>query len=76
MAGERERSSLGVFALIGLGSLNLGSLLLGLGVGWFVDRRLDTSPIFTLIGLAVGITAGIVASWFQIRRYFTNAGSS
>jgi ATP synthase protein I len=75
MVRERGRSALGVSTLIRLGSMNLGSLLLGLGVGWFVDRQLDSSPVFVLIGLAVGIAAGLTASWMQIRRYLTNSGS-
>jgi Putative F0F1-ATPase subunit Ca2+/Mg2+ transporter len=64
---------LGLYALIGIGTLNLVSLLAGLGIGWYLDDRLGSFPAATLIGLAVGIAAGLTASWFQIRKYFTDA---
>lgn len=31
----------------------------GGALGWFLDRRLDTGPWLFLIGLALGIAAGI-----------------
>ncbi|MDQ1463896.1 MAG: hypothetical protein QOC73_837 [Actinomycetota bacterium] len=71
--GSEPRRDLGLYALIGIGTLNLVSLLVGLGIGWYLDRRLDSFPAATLIGLAVGVGAGITLSWFQIRKYFTDA---
>jgi Putative F0F1-ATPase subunit Ca2+/Mg2+ transporter len=65
---------LGLYALIGIGTLNLVSLLVGLGIGWYLDGRLRSFPAATLMGLAVGIGAGLTASWFQIRKYFNDAG--
>jgi len=65
---------LGLYALIGIGTLNLVSLLVGLGIGWYLDGRLGSFPAATLIGLAAGIAAGLTASWLQIRKYFTDAG--
>jgi F0F1-type ATP synthase assembly protein I len=73
MTSGPRRPELGLYALIGLGTLNLASLLVGLGTGWYLDGLLHSFPIATLIGLAVGIGAGLTASWFQIRRYFTDA---
>jgi F0F1-type ATP synthase assembly protein I len=72
MTAERGRPELNLYALVGIGTLNLGSLLLGLGIGWVIDGRTSTFPVVTLIGLAVGIAAGLTASWFQIRKYFSN----
>jgi F0F1-type ATP synthase assembly protein I len=72
MTAERGRPELNLYALVGIGTLNLGSLLLGLGIGWFIDGRTSTFPVVTLIGLAVGIAAGLTASWFRIRKYFSN----
>ncbi|UCF91770.1 MAG: AtpZ/AtpI family protein [Desulfobacterales bacterium] len=34
------------------------SIFIGLALGVYLDRRLDTSPWFTLIFLVVGIIAG------------------
>lgn len=72
MTGDRGRPELNLYALVGIGTLNLGSLLLGLGIGWFLDGRIGSFPLCTLVGLAVGIGAGLTASWFQIRKYFNN----
>jgi len=72
MTADRGRPELNLYALVGIGALNLGSLLLGLGIGWFIDSRTSTFPVVTLIGLMVGIAAGLTASWFQIRKYLSN----
>jgi hypothetical protein len=73
MTSAPQRPQLGLYALIGIGTLNLVSLLVGLGIGWFLDGRFHSFPAATLIGLAVGIAAGLTTSWLQIRRYFTDA---
>jgi F0F1-type ATP synthase assembly protein I len=72
MTADRGRPELNLYALVGIGTLNLGSLVLGLGIGWFIDGRIGTFPVVTLIGLMAGIAAGLTASWFQIRKYFSN----
>jgi F0F1-type ATP synthase assembly protein I len=69
MTADRGRRELGLYALVGIGTLNLASLVVGLGAGWFVDSRLGSFPACTLAGLALGIGAGLTASWFQIRKY-------
>lgn len=50
---QRNGSELGT--LLGLGAATAGILLIGLGLGWLVDRLVDTLPAFTLVGLALGI---------------------
>ena len=37
----------------------LAGLLVGTALGWGLDRWLDTSPWFLLIGIGVGFAAGI-----------------
>lgn len=69
---DRGKAELNLYALVGIGALNFGSLLIGLGVGWFVDGRVGSFPVCTLVGLVVGIGAGLVASWLRIRKYFTD----
>lgn len=44
-------------AATGLGFTIVGSLLLCIGGGILLDRWLDTMPIFTLIGVALGLGA-------------------
>jgi len=41
--------------LLGLGAATAGILLVGLGLGWLLDRLVGTLPGFTLGGLAFGI---------------------
>jgi ATP synthase protein I len=44
--------------------LRLGiSVILGVGSGLLVDRWLHTSPIFTLIGMVLGIGAAMYTIW-------------
>jgi len=48
--------SLGFLSSIGI-SLVV-SMLIGLAMGFYLDQWLDTSPMFTLIMLLIGIIAG------------------
>jgi F0F1-type ATP synthase assembly protein I len=44
--------------------LRLGiSVVLGLGLGLIVDNWLRTSPIFTLVGMVLGISAAMYTIW-------------
>jgi F0F1-type ATP synthase assembly protein I len=52
---------------IGLASALMIGIALGIGVG--VDAWLHSSPIATLIGLAVGILAAVGSTVRQIRRF-------
>ena len=71
MANNRGRPEFNLYALVGIGAINVGSLLIGLVVGWLIDGRTGTFPVGTLVGLLIGIIAGLTASWFRIRDYFT-----
>jgi hypothetical protein len=62
-------SSLSLSTLAGLGLANACSLAAGLGLGHYLDGRLDTGPVFVLIGIAAGLALGLVGSFVQIRRY-------
>ena len=47
-------------ALLGQVGLTISlSILLGIVAGLFVDSKLHTSPIATLIGLLLGLAAGV-----------------
>ncbi|HTM22951.1 MAG TPA: AtpZ/AtpI family protein [Kofleriaceae bacterium] len=39
------------------------SVLLGLAIGWWIDGRLGTAPLFTLMFLGFGLAAGFRAVW-------------
>lgn len=38
------------------------SLLIPLGIGLWLDRRLDTTPLFIVVGMIVGILAATVGT--------------
>ena len=50
-----DRSGLGLaLRLLGLGWYVALCIILGVGAGLWLDRRLDTLPLFTLIGVVLG----------------------
>lgn len=48
---------LGWSDLLGLGFVAAGTLAAGIALGWLIDDALGTSPIFILIGVALGVVA-------------------
>jgi F0F1-type ATP synthase assembly protein I len=42
---------------LGLGTTLAGSVLLGVGAGYWLDSRLDTRPVFFLVGAVLGMLA-------------------
>ncbi|MPZ62262.1 MAG: hypothetical protein GEU93_13405 [Propionibacteriales bacterium] len=66
---ERGKQTLDVIALIGIGAYNVACLLGGFGLGWLADGWLDTMPVFTMVGLALGIGGGVMGTWFRIRPF-------
>jgi F0F1-type ATP synthase assembly protein I len=53
--------------LVGLGGLLTGAVVVGLVGGLVVDDRAGTSPVFTLVGIGLGIVAGGVGFWVRVR---------
>jgi hypothetical protein len=66
--GPRRRRP-DVWRLIGLGTMNALCLVVGMGLGWLIDRRLTSTPLFTLAGLVVGIAVAIVVTWREMRGF-------
>jgi F0F1-type ATP synthase assembly protein I len=56
-------------AYAGIGMTNALCLLGGGALGWFLDRALATLPLFLLVGLAVGVALGVLATRAELRRY-------
>ena len=67
MADERSDAALRGRDLIGLGGLLVGSVVVCTVLGLVVDRSLDSSPTFTLLGVGVGIVLAVVGFWVRIR---------
>ncbi|TSD93897.1 hypothetical protein FOS14_21680 [Skermania sp. ID1734] len=58
--------------LIGLGATLVGSVVFGLIVGWVLDAVLGTTPLFIMVGLAVGILCAVGSSVVQFRKFMRN----
>ena len=71
MALDSEDSSVGRafgagYAIVGAGFQFAFAILLFLGGGFLVDRWLGTRPVFTLLGVAVGLAAGFYAFLLRV----------
>jgi F0F1-type ATP synthase assembly protein I len=53
--------------LLGLGGLLVGGVVGGLVVGLLLDAWLGTSPVFVLIGIALGIVGACIAFAVKVR---------
>jgi len=76
--GPRNDSAAGLAGrdLIGLGGLLAGSVVVCTALGYLLDQALDSSPVCTLIGIALGILGGIVGFWMRVRSALRDPGSS
>ena len=53
--------------LVGLGGLLAGAVVAGTVLGLLIDSQAGTAPVFTLIGVGLGILAGAVGFWLRVR---------
>jgi F0F1-type ATP synthase assembly protein I len=67
--GSSEPRSAGLRGrdLLGLGGLLVAAVVGGLVIGLLVDDAAGTSPLFVLVGIAVGIVLGAVGFWARVR---------
>jgi F0F1-type ATP synthase assembly protein I len=60
------------FALFSeIGLIILVTTLGGSLVGYWIDKQLNTVPVFVVIGLLIGLTAGARAVYTLIQRFLT-----
>ncbi len=64
-----QRDGPDVSDLLTFGMSIAACLVAGLGVGWLVDTALETLPVFTLIGLALGIVATGLYIYAKLNKY-------
>ncbi len=57
---------------LGLGLQLAVSVLLGFFVGFYIDRRFETLPWFTLGGFSVGLIAGFAGFIYQLKGLKSN----
>jgi F0F1-type ATP synthase assembly protein I len=62
--------------LIGLGGLLAGSVIVCTALGYLLDQVVDSTPVFTLVGIALGMVAGGVGFWLKVRSALRDQGSS
>jgi F0F1-type ATP synthase assembly protein I len=67
MADDRSGNPLRGRDLVGLGGLLVGAVVVGTVIGLLVDHAAGTEPVFTLVGLALGIAGGGLAFWVRVR---------
>src|SRR5262245_54222328 len=70
--GDNKRPQVSDWAgLVLVGQLGLTvaiPILLGIGAGLFIDSKLQSSPIATLLGLLLGLAAGVYGAYRLISR--------
>lgn len=64
---KNNRKVVVVFQVVGVGWYLALSLLAGIIGGWWLDNRLDTLPIFTLIGLVGGSVLAFYGAYRMVR---------
>jgi predicted F0F1-ATPase subunit len=57
---QRPDPTWSALALLGQVGLTISlSMLAGIGIGLFIDHQLNSAPVATLIGLLLGLAAGV-----------------
>jgi len=69
VSDEDDDATIDGWALIGLGSFLVGSVVAGLVLGWFADDIWGSSPVGILVGLSVGVVVAVVGSCVRIASY-------
>jgi F0F1-type ATP synthase assembly protein I len=49
----------------------VGSILIGIFAGRWLDKQWGTDPIFLIIGLFIGLAAGIYSMLISIRKFYS-----
>lgn len=53
--------------LAGLGGFLVGAVVAGLALGLFIDDRAGTEPVFSLVGVFVGILLAVLGFALRVR---------
>ncbi|OLS41207.1 AtpZ/AtpI family protein [Bacillus sp. MRMR6] len=69
---KENRNPFQAYALMSaiLASL-VGSILIGIFTGRWLDKVWGTEPIFLIIGLFIGLAAGVYSMLVTIRKFFS-----
>jgi hypothetical protein len=55
--------------LVGVGSAIAGLIAGGVLLGWFIDSRAGTLPVFVFIGLALGMAGASYYGYVKFRQF-------
>src|SRR5271165_4776259 len=74
-SAESKPGGMGSAMSLGLraGSEFVSAIIVGLGIGWVLDRALGTNPAFLIVFFLIGVAAGV---WNVIRLTSPKAASS
>jgi len=61
-----------LFSAASFGFVLLLSIVVGLGIGVFLDKIFKTHPVFTIIFTALGMASGIYSVFKEIKNYTRN----
>jgi F0F1-type ATP synthase assembly protein I len=64
-----EKPSPSVFTLLGMGVSIALCIALGVWLGIWLDGVTHRSPLFTLLGLLVGIVFAVVTAYVQLKKF-------
>lgn len=70
MADNKRHPFQAMALMSGILSQLVGSILIGIFGGMFLDKKIGTAPLFLIIGLFIGLGAGVYAMIKLINRYF------
>ena len=65
------RSQPNAWDLLTLSGTIAGCVVAGIVAGWLIDRAAGTLPVFIMVGLGIGIVAGVLAAYSKIRSYLS-----
>ncbi|MGH3785958.1 MAG: AtpZ/AtpI family protein [Pseudonocardiaceae bacterium] len=64
-----QRNGPDLSTLLTFGMTTAACLVVSLGLGWLADQALDTLPVFTLTGLALGIVVTCYYVYAKLKQY-------
>lgn len=59
--GSTQASAMGVGVRVGVELV--AALVVGVGIGWYLDKWLQTSPLFLVVFVLLGGAAGVANVW-------------
>ncbi len=65
---RRQQLPEGLGSALRVGVELVSALMVGLGIGWFLDRRLHTKPLFLVVFVLMGAVAGVLNVWRVVGR--------